>query len=198
MQLMLFRNVCMHLMRLLDAFPAFACLRAEQAHDAANAPPLSDSISAAHAVQSGRGGSQADTGGGEFSVKAADVHSLLRPEAVESLFVLWRVTQNETYREWGWQIFRCAVLPRIVALAVVTAHGTTCSLQAALLVSSCCAYRYTCRCVHALAPLCGQPSFAALPIGVCFCKLEQVRMCAGPLRCMQSCLMVATRTSNPC
>jgi hypothetical protein len=32
-------------------------------------------------------------------------HSLLRPETVESLFVLYRVTGDEVYREWGWQIF---------------------------------------------------------------------------------------------
>ena len=30
----------------------------------------------------------------------------LRPEAAESLFVLWRVTGNETYRDWGWHMFR--------------------------------------------------------------------------------------------
>ena len=49
---------------------------------------------------------QGDTGGGQFSVDTADAHSLLRPETMESLFVMWRVTRNETYREWGWQIFR--------------------------------------------------------------------------------------------
>ena len=32
-------------------------------------------------------------------------HSLLRPEAVESLFVLWRLTGEQRYREWGWRIF---------------------------------------------------------------------------------------------
>lgn len=32
-------------------------------------------------------------------------HSLLRPETAESLFILWRVTKNPVYREWGWQIF---------------------------------------------------------------------------------------------
>jgi mannosyl-oligosaccharide alpha-1,2-mannosidase len=30
---------------------------------------------------------------------------LLRPETIESIFVLWRKTHNETYREWGWKIF---------------------------------------------------------------------------------------------
>jgi endoplasmic reticulum Man9GlcNAc2 1,2-alpha-mannosidase len=51
-------------------------------------------------------GLQADIGGGHFHVKQGDRHNLLRPETAESLFVLWRVTQNATYREWGWQIFR--------------------------------------------------------------------------------------------
>lgn len=31
---------------------------------------------------------------------------LLRPETVESLFILYRVTGDETYREWGWTIFQ--------------------------------------------------------------------------------------------
>lgn len=35
-----------------------------------------------------------------------DSHNLLRPETVESLFILWRVTGDPRYREWGWQIFR--------------------------------------------------------------------------------------------
>jgi len=30
----------------------------------------------------------------------------LRPETVESLFVLWRTTHNPIYREWGWKIFQ--------------------------------------------------------------------------------------------
>lgn len=49
---------------------------------------------------------QADIGGGYFHIKPADVYNLLRPETVESLFVMWRATHNETYRTWGWQIFR--------------------------------------------------------------------------------------------
>merc|ERR1712007_299749 len=38
-------------------------------------------------------------------VKPADAFSLLRPETVESLFVLFRVTGDERYRRWGWDIF---------------------------------------------------------------------------------------------
>lgn len=32
-------------------------------------------------------------------------HNLLRPEAMEAMFVLWRVTQKEMYREWAWEMF---------------------------------------------------------------------------------------------
>eukprot|EP01018_Ginkgo_biloba_P039971 Gb_07364 [translate_table: standard] len=32
--------------------------------------------------------------------------NIMRPETVESLMYLWRITGNETYREWGWNIFQ--------------------------------------------------------------------------------------------
>ncbi|SPQ98628.1 unnamed protein product (mitochondrion) [Plasmodiophora brassicae] len=32
-------------------------------------------------------------------------HNLLRPETVESLFILWRLTHDQKYRDWGWKIF---------------------------------------------------------------------------------------------
>ncbi|KAL9256242.1 Mannosyl-oligosaccharide 1,2-alpha-mannosidase MNS1-like protein [Drosera capensis] len=32
--------------------------------------------------------------------------NILRPETVESLFYLWRFTGNETYQDWGWNIFQ--------------------------------------------------------------------------------------------
>ncbi|GMI72341.1 alpha-mannosidase 3 [Hibiscus trionum] len=41
----------------------------------------------------------------DIVIKPADRHNLLRPETVESLFVLYRITQDPKYREWGWQIF---------------------------------------------------------------------------------------------
>jgi len=30
---------------------------------------------------------------------------ILRPEAVETLFVLYRITRDPIYKEWGWKIF---------------------------------------------------------------------------------------------
>ncbi len=39
-------------------------------------------------------------------LQVGDAHNLLRPETVESLFVLYRLTKDEQYREWGWKIFQ--------------------------------------------------------------------------------------------
>ena len=33
-------------------------------------------------------------------------HNLLRPETVESLMIMWRVTKDEQYRQQGWEIFQ--------------------------------------------------------------------------------------------
>lgn len=42
----------------------------------------------------------------DIIIKHLDHHNLLRPETVESLFVLHRITEDPKYREWGWQIFK--------------------------------------------------------------------------------------------
>lgn len=47
-----------------------------------------------------------DAGGADLYVKSQDAHNLLRPETLESLFVLWRVTRRKAYREQAWAIFR--------------------------------------------------------------------------------------------
>ena len=47
---------------------------------------------------------------------------MLRPEVVESLFVLWRVTKKEKYREAGWKIFQ-SILEHCEVTADV--HGST-------------------------------------------------------------------------
>jgi len=44
-----------------------------------------------------------------LEVPAAGKHSLLRPETVESLYYMFRLTGNSRYREWGEQIFRAIV-----------------------------------------------------------------------------------------
>eukprot|EP00117_Sycon_ciliatum_P006654 scpid71106/ scgid2537/ Endoplasmic reticulum mannosyl-oligosaccharide 1,2-alpha-mannosidase; ER alpha-1,2-mannosidase; ER mannosidase 1; Mannosidase alpha class 1B member 1 len=55
----------------------------------------------AELVYFGQGADESD-----IIVKERDRHNLLRPEAVESLFILYRITGNETYRDWGWEVFQ--------------------------------------------------------------------------------------------
>ncbi|KAK9475249.1 glycoside hydrolase [Dipodascopsis tothii] len=45
-------------------------------------------------------------GAEDMVIKSQDAHNLQRPETVESLFVLWRITRDPIYREWGWRIFQ--------------------------------------------------------------------------------------------
>nr|XP_043881603.1 endoplasmic reticulum mannosyl-oligosaccharide 1,2-alpha-mannosidase-like isoform X3 [Solea senegalensis] len=42
----------------------------------------------------------------DIEVKLADRHNLLRPETVESLFYLYRFTEDHKYQEWGWEILQ--------------------------------------------------------------------------------------------
>jgi endoplasmic reticulum Man9GlcNAc2 1,2-alpha-mannosidase len=42
----------------------------------------------------------------DYIIKPLDAHNLQRPETVESLFMLYRITQEDIYREWGWAIFK--------------------------------------------------------------------------------------------
>ena len=36
-------------------------------------------------------------------IRQQERYYILRPEVVESYFVLWRLTGDPTYRDWGWQ-----------------------------------------------------------------------------------------------
>ena len=45
----------------------------------------------------------------DLLIKPMDSHNLQRPETVESLFYMWRITGEEIYREWGWEMFRSFV-----------------------------------------------------------------------------------------
>ncbi|KAK3940536.1 mannosyl-oligosaccharide alpha-1,2-mannosidase [Diplogelasinospora grovesii] len=42
----------------------------------------------------------------DYIVKPLDAHNLQRPETVESLFMMYRITEDPLYREWGWKIFQ--------------------------------------------------------------------------------------------
>ncbi|KAL4793330.1 glycoside hydrolase [Aspergillus venezuelensis] len=42
----------------------------------------------------------------DITIKPLDGHNLQRPETVESLFLMHRITNDPIYREWGWEILR--------------------------------------------------------------------------------------------
>ncbi|KAF9886224.1 mannosyl-oligosaccharide alpha-1,2-mannosidase [Aspergillus nanangensis] len=45
----------------------------------------------------------------DIQIHAQDRHNLQRPETVESLFYMYRITEDETYRQWGWEMFKSFV-----------------------------------------------------------------------------------------
>ncbi|KAM9939541.1 hypothetical protein OXX80_000983 [Metschnikowia pulcherrima] len=45
----------------------------------------------------------------DFHIKPLDRHNLQRPETVESLYYLYKLTGDEKYRKWGYEIFRSFV-----------------------------------------------------------------------------------------
>lgn len=44
--------------------------------------------------------------GQDFEIGRGAPHYLLRPETVESFFVLYHLTGDPVYREWGWEVFQ--------------------------------------------------------------------------------------------
>lgn len=42
----------------------------------------------------------------DLYVKDNDRHNLLRPETIESLYYLYKITKNKKYQEYGWKIFQ--------------------------------------------------------------------------------------------
>jgi hypothetical protein len=45
----------------------------------------------------------------DFSLRRDAKQNLLRPEALESIFYMWRATHDPVYREWAWDVFRALV-----------------------------------------------------------------------------------------
>eukprot|EP00039_Didymoeca_costata_P019683 m.338531 g.338531 ORF g.338531 m.338531 type:complete len:619 (-) comp18457_c0_seq1:83-1939(-) len=42
----------------------------------------------------------------DIDIHPADAHNLLRPETVESFFIMHRITKDPIYVEWGWEVFQ--------------------------------------------------------------------------------------------
>jgi hypothetical protein len=41
----------------------------------------------------------------DFTISNGEKHNLLRPETIESIFILYQITGKEIYREMGWKMF---------------------------------------------------------------------------------------------
>ena len=78
-------------------------LAPEIVHFHIDSPPLP--ASADHKSPSVSDGTEDGEWVKDFLVKGNDVHNLQRPETVESLFYMWRITGDVKYREWGWDMF---------------------------------------------------------------------------------------------
>ena len=51
-------------------------------------------------------GKESTTSHGDFVVKLQDAHNVLRPETVESLYVLWKTTNEREWRDAAWAMWR--------------------------------------------------------------------------------------------
>ncbi|PBP27219.1 glycosyl hydrolase family 47 [Diplocarpon rosae] len=78
-------------------------LAAEITHFKINNPPLPES--APHKAPLELDGEDTEWKK-DFIIKSQDSHNLQRPETVESLFYMWRITGDNIYREWGWEMFK--------------------------------------------------------------------------------------------
>jgi len=79
-------------------------LAPEIAHFNIDNPPLPES--APHKAPENLGQTEDTEWRKDFVIKSNDNHNLQRPETVESLFYMWRITGDVMYREWGWEMFR--------------------------------------------------------------------------------------------
>ncbi|KAJ5084371.1 CAZyme family GH47 [Penicillium alfredii] len=58
----------------------------------------------------------------DIEIRPNDRHNLQRPETVESLLYMYRITGDEIYRQWGWEMFKSfikhtAVLEQVTSLS---------------------------------------------------------------------------------
>ncbi|KAE8551655.1 hypothetical protein EYB25_005545 [Talaromyces marneffei] len=87
---------------LSDVYPNSALLRPpESSKDSSYTPKELDLISAPLEDK--------NVWKSDIQIHSQDSHNLQRPETVESLLYMYRITGDEQYREWGWQMFKSFV-----------------------------------------------------------------------------------------
>ncbi|KAL2828697.1 glycoside hydrolase [Aspergillus cavernicola] len=58
----------------------------------------------------------------DISIHKQDQHNLQRPETVESLLYMYRITGDETYRHWGWEMFKSFIKHTAITEQVKSPH----------------------------------------------------------------------------
>lgn len=43
---------------------------------------------------------------GPTGLRVGAAYNLLRPEALEAFWYMWRMTRDEKYRTWAWEVFQ--------------------------------------------------------------------------------------------
>lgn len=82
-------------------------LAPEIAHFNIDDPPLPES--AAHAAPERLDDPEHQEWKHDYILKSSDNHNLQRPETIESLFYMWRITGDVIYRQWAWEMFKSFV-----------------------------------------------------------------------------------------
>ncbi|PWY76205.1 mannosyl-oligosaccharide alpha-1,2-mannosidase [Aspergillus heteromorphus CBS 117.55] len=61
----------------------------------------------------------------DLDIHRQDRHNLQRPETVESLFYMYRITGDDMYRHWGWEMFKSFVKHTAVPAVISRITGFT-------------------------------------------------------------------------
>ena len=63
-------------------------------------------------------------GAGRMTSRTNEKMYLLRPETVETYFYLWRLTHDQQYRDWGWEVVQVSGTVCVIEIFVpVVCYG---------------------------------------------------------------------------
>lgn len=53
------------------------------------------------------------------ALKSQEKYYILRPETIESYFIMWRLTHDQKYRDWGWDAVQVSSRTSIVLAMIL-------------------------------------------------------------------------------
>lgn len=56
------------------------------------------------------------------ALKSSEKYYILRPEVIESYFIMWRLTKDPKYREWGWQAVQVSKISEMLIAEKQSSH----------------------------------------------------------------------------